>query len=221
MAIGERIREARRKSGLSMSALARASGLSKGFLSQVEGGTSTPSLASLTRLAGALGMALSQVLDESHPSISLSSDPQLRVLRASRLSPAPSSLAALRAMPPGSGAYFALRPTERLVGQGEPEASLGEALCLVVDGAVRFDMGEQSISIRAGDLALFTPSAQYRLACESSEARAFLFVPRPCQLPQIELAVSPNLSQKPSVAIKGPFRLVEMRAARLRARRAV
>ncbi|UBU08367.1 helix-turn-helix domain-containing protein [Nonomuraea gerenzanensis] len=54
--IGATIREARRRAGITMTALASATGLSQAFLSHLETGRSAPSVATLYRLAQALNV---------------------------------------------------------------------------------------------------------------------------------------------------------------------
>ncbi len=53
--LGRRIRTLREERGLSLSRLATAVGVSESFLSQVERGVASPSVASLRRIAAALG----------------------------------------------------------------------------------------------------------------------------------------------------------------------
>jgi len=60
--IGERLREARQHSGLSLRALGELTGFSASFLSQVELGQTMPSLGSLQRIADALGLTVSSLL---------------------------------------------------------------------------------------------------------------------------------------------------------------
>lgn len=60
--IGERLREARQSSGLSLRALGELTGFSASFLSQVELGQTMPSLGSLQRIADALGLTVSSLL---------------------------------------------------------------------------------------------------------------------------------------------------------------
>ena len=61
--IGPRIRELREASGMSLRGLARASGLSVGFLSQVERGISSIALTSLRAVADALGHPMSELFE--------------------------------------------------------------------------------------------------------------------------------------------------------------
>lgn len=62
--IGEKIRDKRRSLGLTLQTVADTTGLSVGFLSQIERGVTTPSLSSLTCVANALGERPSYFLDQ-------------------------------------------------------------------------------------------------------------------------------------------------------------
>jgi transcriptional regulator with XRE-family HTH domain len=57
----------RLEEGLTLDALAARAGISKGMLVQVEQGRTNPSLATLCRLANALGVSLPQLLDVGPP----------------------------------------------------------------------------------------------------------------------------------------------------------
>lgn len=57
-AVGQRLRDVRQARGLSLKAVSGATGLSIGYLSQVERGLSSPSLRALTRVADLLGVGL-------------------------------------------------------------------------------------------------------------------------------------------------------------------
>lgn len=69
LVIGERVREARRQQNLTIVGLAERCDLSKGMLSKIENGQTSPSLATLVRLSEALSMpvtAFFRGLDEEH-----------------------------------------------------------------------------------------------------------------------------------------------------------
>jgi transcriptional regulator with XRE-family HTH domain len=53
--IGQRMRELRRQRNITLRQVAEAAGVSESFVSQVERGVANPSMASLRRMAGALG----------------------------------------------------------------------------------------------------------------------------------------------------------------------
>ncbi|WP_407943495.1 cupin domain-containing protein [Methylobacterium sp. EM32] len=59
LAVGQRLRALRQARGLSLKAVAAATGLSIGYLSQVERGLSSPSLRALTQVADLLGVGIS------------------------------------------------------------------------------------------------------------------------------------------------------------------
>jgi transcriptional regulator with XRE-family HTH domain len=62
--IGARLREARRERGLTIDQLAQATGLTKGFLSQVERDLASTSVASLLKICAALGLRVGDLFDE-------------------------------------------------------------------------------------------------------------------------------------------------------------
>jgi transcriptional regulator with XRE-family HTH domain len=61
--LGETLRRLRRVARLSLRALAEKTGFSASFLSQVENGLASPSLASMERIALALGMTMGQIFE--------------------------------------------------------------------------------------------------------------------------------------------------------------
>jgi transcriptional regulator with XRE-family HTH domain len=62
--IGGRLRQARQERGLTIDQLAQATGLTKGFLSQVERDLASTSVASLLKICGALGLRVGDLFDE-------------------------------------------------------------------------------------------------------------------------------------------------------------
>jgi transcriptional regulator with XRE-family HTH domain len=60
--LGERLRKARTKQGLSQTALATKAGLSRIYIAKLEAGERTPSLATLEDLANALRVKLVDLL---------------------------------------------------------------------------------------------------------------------------------------------------------------
>ncbi|MZD09231.1 helix-turn-helix domain-containing protein [Streptomyces sp. SID5785] len=67
--VGRRLRELRRADGLSLSELARRSGVGKGTLSELESGRRNPTLETLYALATALGRPLGAVLGDPPPGV--------------------------------------------------------------------------------------------------------------------------------------------------------
>jgi transcriptional regulator with XRE-family HTH domain len=67
LALGRRLRTLRTEQGTSVRALAEAAGVTGGFLSQVENGHVMPSVATLIRLATALGTRVGDIFDHAEP----------------------------------------------------------------------------------------------------------------------------------------------------------
>ena len=64
MQLGKKIRDLRLRRGLTVQRLAEASGLSKGFISQVENDRTSPSLATLSELARSLDTSVAYLVVE-------------------------------------------------------------------------------------------------------------------------------------------------------------
>jgi two-component system, OmpR family, response regulator len=63
MSIGHKIRDNRKNQKMTLAQLARVTDLSKGLISQVENGRASPSIASLSKIADALNMRMSEFFD--------------------------------------------------------------------------------------------------------------------------------------------------------------
>ena len=61
--VGARVRSLRRERGLTIEQLAAATGLTKGFISQLERDRTAPSLSSIARICDALGVRLSVIFE--------------------------------------------------------------------------------------------------------------------------------------------------------------
>src|SRR4051812_3414120 len=69
--VAETLRRVRTARGLSVSDLARASGVAKATLSGLESGSANPTLETLWALAAALGVSLGELVEPPRPSISV------------------------------------------------------------------------------------------------------------------------------------------------------
>lgn len=77
MNIGKRLRTLREAKGLSQGDIERRSGLLRSYISRVEGGYTAPSLVTLEKFAGALGVEAYQLLyqNEGRPKFARTSPP--------------------------------------------------------------------------------------------------------------------------------------------------
>ncbi len=69
--LGARIRALRLRQGLTLRELAARAGVTESFLSQVERGVASPSIASVQRIARALGHSIARLFSEDEPTGSL------------------------------------------------------------------------------------------------------------------------------------------------------
>ncbi len=146
MLVGERIKSIRVGRGLTVGALADRTGLSKGLISQVENDKTSPSLTTLAKIAEGLGVPPAYLL--------LKPEEGIEVVRAGerpvyQFGPDHFRVELL------TGRTKNLRGTlgELLPGQstGEGHAHPGEEFHMLLEGRIRAEQGEHSVTLEAGD----------------------------------------------------------------------
>lgn len=156
--IGARIRQARKRKGLSLRDLASASGLSSSFLSLVERGESSPSLTSLFTITKALDIYPTDVIDgPTHSQQSKSeygiwredfSDKNFTVLGERKYYPfsRDSEDAALKPI------FLRILPSETA---NPLQTHEGEEVAVVVTGILTLNLRSESIELGPGDAIHF------------------------------------------------------------------
>jgi len=152
MQLGRKIRDLRLRRGLTVQKLAEASGLSKGFISQVENDRTSPSLATLRDLAAALRTSVAYLVVED--------DPTLHVVRAAKrprmqTGDATSRTEVLSAQPKRNLELLLLELPPDPAAGGERHSHHGEECLLCVEGRVRLVHGEQELVLETGDSCHF------------------------------------------------------------------
>lgn len=153
--VGERLRQLRTAAGLSVRTLAARTGFSPSFISQVENGQASPSIASLERIAAALGTTLGEFFEASGPT-----DPV--VVHAPRRQQLRStwSRAEVEALGPGragsklEAVMITIAPGGR--SSARPEAHAGEEFALVFEGEAVLTLGDEVHVLRRGDAVTFS-----------------------------------------------------------------
>jgi transcriptional regulator with XRE-family HTH domain len=146
-AFGGRIRELRRKAGLTLQALADQAGISVGFLSQVERDKATPSLGTLASLAAVLGVEIDVFIAAPKPADSVT-----RAGERSRFAIADSSLGYERlttTLPGGTLSALIVHIPRGYA--SETVSHVGEELIVVLDGIIRQTLAGSEFVLRAGD----------------------------------------------------------------------
>lgn len=149
-----RLRIARR---LSLSELARATGMSKATLSSVESGRSNPTIETLAALAGALRVSLGELLEE--PPMG-----EVRVIRAGRLDRVEQA-----------GVELSERAWEpHQLDEREPAATGTRTGLYVLEGKLIAGPVERVTELAAGDYASFPVDVPHVYETARSGARALL-----------------------------------------------
>ncbi|KTR97966.1 MULTISPECIES: helix-turn-helix domain-containing protein [Microbacterium] len=155
--LGAAVRDARKRLGLSVQALSEKAGVSFGLVSQLERGLGNPSLQSLQRLAGALGIPVAQLLDE--PAV-----PLAVVTRAKRhIMPvavdAPASQRAVRELltPRGESMLQLIRSTLPVgfSNEASPFRHIGTETVTVESGVLVVCQADRRVELHAGDTVTY------------------------------------------------------------------
>ncbi len=156
---------------LSLSELARATGMSKATLSGVEAGRSNPTVDTLASLAGALRVTLQELLEE----LPLG---EVRVVRAGRSQPERAadgvSRRALDTIAAGELALAELEWEPRRMHEPEPRSPGSRAHVYVVAGKLIAGPVERVTELAAGDYAAFPIDVPHLYETRRSPARALV-----------------------------------------------
>ncbi|WP_411104243.1 helix-turn-helix domain-containing protein [Streptomyces sp. cmx-4-9] len=159
--VGQRIKWTRQRAGLSLREVSDRSGLSKGYLSQVEGGRCNPTLNTLVRIAAVLGATDATF---SWPSSSRRSgafatrSPVFPVLGL------PPEVGRSRRLTGQDGGAFTVRQCE---GTPAHHAGMrrhaGEEFCHVLSGVLRAEVDGRRHLLRGGESLHFDADCRHRL----------------------------------------------------------
>jgi transcriptional regulator with XRE-family HTH domain len=158
---GARLRAARLRAGLTLEALAEATGLDKGHLSRLERGLKGPSIATVLKLSAALQIPVGQLFGEE-----LSND-AVRISRAEmreRTVPDGGAPTGFELLTQAGSAIEAFIIHLAEVGHDEGLFDHdGEELLLVLSGTVELRFADRSFVLTQGDCAQFAGHLPHRL----------------------------------------------------------
>jgi transcriptional regulator with XRE-family HTH domain len=179
---------------LSLSELARATGMSKATLSSIENGRANPTVDTLANLAGALRISLGELLQELPI-------PDMRVVRAASARPAPGApsqpsdgisrrhideigIGTATATQAATGITPALEVAEIEVASGQnrespPNRPGSRAHLFILAGKLIAGPVERSTELAAGDYASFPTDVPHLYATGRHPARALLLSEHP------------------------------------------
>jgi XRE family transcriptional regulator, regulator of sulfur utilization len=165
--VAESLRHHRKIQQLSLDDLAQKSGVSRAALSQIEGARTNPTLAVLWKIAVGLGMPFQQLLGAqagSGPKILRAGDsPPLRSANGQM----ESRLLSPGGAPPGLEVYE-LRLLPRGTYQSEPHSKGTTETLVVLTGALRMTVGDESYELATGDTIYFNADVPHVYESRSS-----------------------------------------------------
>lgn len=174
-AIGLAIKTARLAAGLSMTALAERSGLSQPYVSQLESGKASPSIATLYRIANSLGVTPQQLLPDETSNVV--------VIRSGSLPARPiedrpdAALARLLLGSPNTMLQVqevTATPAQDLGGFFDHE---GEEFLHVLEGEITVEVGSRPpVRLEAGDSIWYSSTLPHRWARAGATAARMLVV---------------------------------------------
>lgn len=152
------LRAVRRQRGLTLEQLADQTGLTKSYLSKIERGQSTPSIAVALKVARALDVDVARLFSDDTTAEMITVD------RArDRGAPAGGRYHALATPLLGkSMSPFVVRPMQIASDDPHPEHP-GQEFVFVHAGSVELEYGDQTITLDAGDSAYFHATVDHKL----------------------------------------------------------
>jgi transcriptional regulator with XRE-family HTH domain len=172
--VGELLRDLREKRGLSVRTLAASAGFSPSFISQVENGQASPSIASLEKIAACLEITLAQFFQAG----AARSSAVVRVNERPRLESGWSG-AVLESL--GTGAASRLDPVLITLKPGgvsgkRPHTLARDQFIFVVSGEVTLVLDDAESTLAAGDAATISAQTPYRWVNSAGEPAQLLVV---------------------------------------------
>lgn len=157
--LGETLKKLRESSGISVRTLAARAGFSASFISQVENDQASPSIASLERIASALGVGLVEFFDDTS-----STAPSVVHPAERRNLTSVWSRASIEALSDAGSAINAVMITIAPGGRSssEPHSHKGDEFAIVFDGEITLTLGGATMSLRRGDAISFSSATAHR-----------------------------------------------------------
>ncbi len=168
--VAENLRHKRKARGMSLDDLARASGVSRAALSQVETVKTNPTVGLLWKIAVGLGVPFADLIGEVKSGTSVLRRGDAQVLRS-----LDGKLESRPLTPAGASALvelYELRLAARATHASEPHASGTQEFVVVLSGALRLHLEDEVHDLMAGDSVSFLADRAHSYEnAGSSEAR--------------------------------------------------
>ena len=165
--VAESLRRLRKERGLSLDQLATASGVSRAALSQIEGSRTNPTLSLLWKIAVGLGVPFQSLLGGD----AVGRTQVLRVGDAPPLRSTDGRMESRLLSPAGASQgldVYELRFMPKAVHRSEPHGQGTTETVVVLTGALRVSVGDESHDLAPGDAMFFRADAPHSYESRSS-----------------------------------------------------
>jgi transcriptional regulator with XRE-family HTH domain len=175
--LGQRLQGLRRGQGLTLELLAADSGLSAGYLSQIENGQAVPSLTALQVIAASLGVEVASFFPED-------GNATTRVIRAAdrrafRLEAQSGEEYAVLAQQVKDSAFTVIHASHLPSAGTLPFRHLGEEFALVLSGRLRLNIGEETRELGPGEWVHYSSQHGHSAEVVSDEPVEALWILTP------------------------------------------
>ncbi|HEY9215194.1 MAG TPA: cupin domain-containing protein [Ancylobacter sp.] len=164
--LGRRIRDLRSKAGMTLSELAKATGVSIGTLSQLERGLVSPTVRTVYTVASALGVMPAWLIDPSQmPARTAESRYIVRAGQRSRLLDIDGirkDIASPAASERLRGFFMVIQPD--CTSGAQPYSHKGEEIGFLLSGSLELRIGGETFSLNEGDCFAFSSEIPHQFA---------------------------------------------------------
>ena len=184
------IKQLRKERNLTLEKLAKMAGCSKSYISQLENGTSSPSLSMIGRLSAAMGVRVSDLFQDTQNKNSVGLDSKKEIQSTSYLKKADRRTISY---PDGkmtdqllTNAVYqkTMQPVLTVIQPGgvsddkytltHPEGS--EEFLLILEGEIEFELNDDKFTLKEGDTLYFNGSTPHCWQNNSKKTATVLFV---------------------------------------------
>jgi transcriptional regulator with XRE-family HTH domain len=170
--VADNLRQKRKARGMSLDELARASGVSRAALSQVETCKTNPTVGLLWKIAMGLAVPFAELIGESAGTVSVLRRSASQVLRS-----LDGKLESRPLAPAGASPFvelYELRLAARSIHASEPHSAGTREILVVLSGTVRMRVGDETHDLGAGDSISFVADVPHAYEnTGASEARYY------------------------------------------------
>ncbi|MCX8083575.1 MAG: XRE family transcriptional regulator [Calditerrivibrio sp.] len=170
MGYGEKIRDIRKRLGMTLEDVSIKTGFTKSFISQIENGKNSPSIASLKKICFALGISISELFEDERNIVFKFEKEDYKVLKNKSM-----DIYFL-------ASKYANRKIEPLILELEPHSETGtefyhhtgEEFGYVLEGTVNVVIGTEEYNLKAGESIYFSSNLPHKIRNKTDKkARAF------------------------------------------------